>query len=119
MVTDPARIHRTDPGNPDVCPVFDLHKVFSPETVQAEAAQGCRTAAIGCIECKQWLAGGVVHALAPMAERRAHYAARPALVQEILAAGALRAATRADQSMRQVAEVMGLRYKPVAVQRRP
>ena len=57
MVTDPARVRRTDPGNPEVCPVFDLHKVFSPEEVQAEAAEGCRTAGIGCIQCKGWAGG--------------------------------------------------------------
>src|SRR5580693_9132232 len=60
MVTDPARIRRTDVGNPDICPVFDLHKVFSPEAVQQEAAEGCRTAGIGCIQCKGWLADSIV-----------------------------------------------------------
>jgi len=112
MVTDPARVHRTDPGNPDVCPVFDLHKVFSSEQTQANAAEGCRTAGIGCIECKQWLADAVVDALAPIQERRRRYEADPALVNEILDAGGARARIRADESMRQVSEVMGLRYRP-------
>jgi len=112
MVTDPARVHRTDPGNPDVCPVFDLHKVFSSEQTQANAAEGCRTAGIGCIECKQWLADAVVDALAPIQERRRRYEADPALVNKILDAGGAKARIRADESMRQVSEVMGLRYRP-------
>ncbi len=60
MVTDPARIRRDDPGNPDVCPVFDLHKVFSTEETQQKVREGCTTAGIGCIECKGWLADAVV-----------------------------------------------------------
>jgi tryptophanyl-tRNA synthetase len=111
MVTDPARVHRTDPGNPEVCPVFDLHKVFSNEETQADAAEGCRTAGIGCIECKQWLADGVVRTLEPMGERRRYYAGKPGLVEEILEAGANKAWNRADETMRQVSEVMGLRYR--------
>jgi tryptophanyl-tRNA synthetase len=111
MVTDPARVYRTDAGNPDVCPVFDLHKVFSAEAVQQTAAEGCRTASIGCIECKQWLADGVVAALAPIHERRRGYEARPALVEEILDAGGRRAWARAEETMRQVSGVMGLRHR--------
>ncbi len=113
MVTDPARVHRTDPGDPEVCPVFDLHKVFSPPQTQADAALGCRTAGIGCIECKQWLADGVVRALAPVAERRRAMEARPEMVEEILQAGGARARARAEQTMVQVNEVMGLRPRPV------
>ena len=113
MVTDPARIHRTDPGNPDVCPVFDLHKVFSTAETQQKAAEGCRTAGIGCIECKQWLADGVVRALAPVQERRQRYEAAPALVDEILHAGGVRATARAAETMRQVYDVMGMRRAKV------
>jgi tryptophanyl-tRNA synthetase len=108
MVTDPARVHRTDPGNPEVCPVFDLHKVFSPEATQADAAEGCRTAGIGCIECKGWLADNVVRELAPVQERRRRYAADEALVREILEAGGSRARTRARETMREVGTVMNL-----------
>lgn len=111
MVTDPARVRRDDPGDPEVCPVFDLHKVFSIEVTQAEAAEGCRTAGIGCIECKGWLADGVVGALAPMQERRRRYEGEPGLVEEILEAGAQRARGRAEETIRQVSEVMGLRYR--------
>ncbi len=109
MVTDPARVHRTDPGDPEVCPVFDLHKVFSSEAVQREAAEGCRTAGIGCIECKGWLADAVIEHLAPIQERRAELERTPGLVREILDDGAARAAARAGVTLREVHRVMGLR----------
>ena len=108
MVTDPARVRRTDPGNPDVCPVFDLHKVFSTEEVQAQAAEGCRTAGIGCIQCKGWLADAVVKELAPIQERRRHYEANPDEVDAILDEGAFRASGRAMVTMRQVFTAVGL-----------
>jgi tryptophanyl-tRNA synthetase len=109
MVTDPARIRRTDPGNPEVCPVGDLHKVFSPEATQLKVWEGCTTAAIGCIECKGWLADNVVTLLAPMQERRRHYEANPDEVDAILAAGNIRANVRANQTMKEVRSAMGLR----------
>jgi tryptophanyl-tRNA synthetase len=109
MVTDPARVRRTDPGNPDVCPVFDLHKVFSSEEVQAEAAEGCRTAGIGCIQCKGWLADGVVRELKPIQERRAYFVAHPEEVAAILEAGNAKANERAEQTMADVRNAMGLR----------
>jgi tryptophanyl-tRNA synthetase len=111
MVTDPARVRRDDPGNPEVCPVFDLHKVFSSTEVQAEAGEGCRTASIGCIECKQWLADAVVRELTPIQERRRYYESNLVLVNEILDAGGAKARARAEETMRQVSEVMGLRYR--------
>ena len=109
MVTDPARVLRTDPGNPEVCPVFDLHQVFSSEQTQANSAEGCRSASIGCIECKQWLADAVVQALAPIQERRRFYEANMVMVNEILNAGGAKARARAAETMRQVGDVMGLR----------
>ncbi len=108
MVTDPARIRRTDPGNPELCPVFDLHKIFSSPETQQKAAEGCRTAGIGCIECKSWLADGVVAELAPIQERRRQYEAQPQQVWEILNEGSARARTRAEQTMQQVREAMHL-----------
>jgi tryptophanyl-tRNA synthetase len=108
MVTDPARVRRTDPGNPEVCPVFDLHKVFSSEEVQAKAAEGCRTAGIGCIQCKGWLADGVVAELAPIRERRQYFEANPDEVDAILDEGAFRASGRAMVTMRQVFTAVGL-----------
>jgi tryptophanyl-tRNA synthetase len=109
MVTDPARIRRTDAGNPEVCPVFDLHKVFSPAEVQAEAAEGCRTAGIGCIQCKGWLADAVVKELAPIQERRRYFEANPDEVTAILENGNARANARANQTMDEVRKAMGLR----------
>jgi tryptophanyl-tRNA synthetase len=108
MVTDPARVRRTDPGNPDVCPVFDLHKVFSSAEVQTEAAAGCRSAGIGCIQCKGWLADAVVKELAPMQERRRYFESHPDEVAAILDDGAFRANGRAAVTMRQVFSAVGL-----------
>jgi tryptophanyl-tRNA synthetase len=108
MVTDPARIRRTDPGNPDVCPVFDLHKVFSSEEKRVEVRAGCTTAGIGCIQCKGWLADAVVKELAPIQERRAHFEANPDEVQAILDDGAVRANARAAVTMQQVFAAVGL-----------
>ena len=108
MVTDPARVHRSDPGDPEVCPVFDLHKVFSTQQTQEDARLGCTTAGIGCIECKGWLADAVVQLLAPIQERRRHYEAHPEEVASILEDGAARAQARAAITMRQVRHAVGL-----------
>ena len=108
MVTDPARIRRSDPGNPDVCPVFDLHKIFSSAETQQKVREGCTTAGIGCIECKSWLADGVVAELAPIQERRHGFEANPDHVWEILRDGSARARSRADQTMQQVRDAMHL-----------
>ena len=108
MVTDPARVRRSDPGNPDVCPVGDLHKVFSSTETLAKVYDGCTTAGIGCIECKGWLADAVVATLAPLQERRATFQAQPQLVSEILAAGNARAGAAAEQTMIKVRAAMGL-----------
>jgi tryptophanyl-tRNA synthetase len=108
MVTDPARVRRTDVGNPDICPVFDLHKVFSSEEVQQNARIGCTTAGIGCIQCKGWLADAVVKQLAPIQERRRHFEDNPAEVDAIFEAGAVRANERANQTMHEVRLAVGL-----------
>jgi tryptophanyl-tRNA synthetase len=109
MVTDPARIRRSDPGNPEVCPVGDLHKVFSPEATRLEVWEGCTTAGIGCIECKTWLADNIVALLAPIQERRRYFEQHPEEVDAILAEGAVRATARAEQTMDQVRKAVGLR----------
>jgi tryptophanyl-tRNA synthetase len=111
MVTDPARIRRKDPGNPDVCPVGDLHKVFSSAETMANVYAGCITAGIGCIECKGWAADAIIAELAPIQERRRQYDANPALVTEILSDGNRRATLRAQQTMCRVREVMGISSK--------
>jgi tryptophanyl-tRNA synthetase len=87
MVTDPARVRRTDPGNPDVCPVGDLHKIFSDKETMAKVNEGCRSAGIGCIECKGWAADALVKLLNPMQERRKKYEENPRLAWDILEAG--------------------------------
>jgi tryptophanyl-tRNA synthetase len=108
MVTDPARVRRTDPGNPEVCPVFDLHKVFSSAETQQKAREGCTTAGIGCIECKSWVADAIVAELAPLQERRSKYENNPSLVTDILEEGKRRATVRAGQTMREVRAAVGL-----------
>jgi len=109
MVTDPARIRRTDAGNPDVCPVFDLHKVFCAGETQTEVRAGCTSAGIGCIQCKGWLADAVVKELAPIQQRRRHFEAHPEEVKAILDDGAVRANARAEVTMQQVRAAVGLR----------
>ncbi len=106
MVTDPARVRRTDPGDPDKCPVGDLHKVFSTPETMAAVYEGCRSAGIGCIECKGWAADSIVRELAPIQERRAQYNDKSAL--ELLRDGAIRARKRASKTMAEVNEAMHL-----------
>lgn len=108
MVTDPARVRREDPGNPEICPVFDLHKVFSPLQTQQNARQGCTTAGIGCIECKSWLADHLVGELAPIRERRTYFEQHPSELDAILEDGNARANARANQTMREVRATVGL-----------
>jgi tryptophanyl-tRNA synthetase len=108
MKTDEQRIRRTDVGNPDVCPVFDLHKVFSTTETQQKVREGCTTASIGCIECKGWAADAIVREIAPIQERRAGFTANPNRVWEILDAGAKRAQLRAEATMQQVRAAMHL-----------
>ena len=108
MVTDPARVRRTDPGNPDVCPVGDLHKLFSDKDTISRVYQGCRSAGIGCIECKGWAADSLVHILAPMQERRKKYEDNPRLAWDILEAGAAKASQVAAATMIEVRESMGM-----------
>jgi tryptophanyl-tRNA synthetase len=108
MVTDPARVRRTDPGNPDICPVGDLHKVFSSQETLAKVYDGCTTASIGCIECKGWVADSVVQVLKPIQERRAGYEANPKKVDEILEDGKNRATARAEQTMVEVRSAVGI-----------
>jgi tryptophanyl-tRNA synthetase len=106
MVTDPARKRRTDPGNPDVCPVYDWHKLFStPETLQWAAA-GCRTAGIGCIECKAKMADRLIEWIAPVRERRVEYEKNPKRVLDILDAGSKRARVVAQGTMERVREAV-------------
>ncbi|MGA7473667.1 MAG: tryptophan--tRNA ligase, partial [Candidatus Sulfotelmatobacter sp.] len=99
MVTDPARVRRSDPGNPDVCPVGDLHKIFSDRATMEKVSVGCRSAGIGCIECKGWAADGLVRLLNPMQERRKKFEENPRLAWDILEAGSERARKVAAETM--------------------
>lgn len=106
MVTDPARVRRTDPGNPDVCPVGDLHKIFSIAEINKKVDIGCRSAGIGCIECKSWAADALVQLLSPMQEKRRKYEQNPRLVWDILETGSERAGKVASETMNEVRAAM-------------
>ncbi|MFZ0201037.1 MAG: tryptophan--tRNA ligase [Candidatus Sulfotelmatobacter sp.] len=108
MVTDPARVRRSDPGNPDVCPVGDLHKIFSSKETMAKVYEGCRSAGIGCIECKNWAADALVQLLNPMQERRKKFEENPRLAWDILEAGTERARKAAAETMNDARAAMGM-----------
>jgi len=108
MVTDPARVRRSDPGNPDVCPVGDLHKIFSDRATMDKVNAGCRSAGIGCIECKSWAADALVRLLNPMQERRKKFEENPRLAWDILEAGTERARKAAAETMNDVRDAMGM-----------
>jgi tryptophanyl-tRNA synthetase len=103
MMTDPARKRRSDPGNPDVCPVFDLHEIFTTDTAAREAcATGCRTAGIGCLDCKSVLLEHMLPALAPIRERRQAFAEKPERIVEVIHEGSRRARVEARRTMDEV-----------------
>jgi tryptophanyl-tRNA synthetase len=108
MVTDPARVRRSDPGNPDVCPVGDLHKIFSSKETLAKVYDGCRSAGIGCIECKGWAADALVQLLNPVQERRRKFEENPRLAWDILEEGTKRASAAAAETMKDVRAAMGM-----------
>jgi len=110
MPTDPARVRRTDVGDPDKCPVWQLHLVYSGEDTRQWVQQGCRSAGIGCIECKQPVIDGVLLEQKPMRERAQLYLDDPTLVRNIIADGCEKARKLASETMRDVREVMGLDY---------
>jgi tryptophanyl-tRNA synthetase len=110
MPTDPARVKRTDPGEPTRCPVWPLHLVYSDERTQEWAAAGCRTAGIGCLDCKQPVIDAVLAEQGPMRERAQKYVDDPTLVRNIVADGCDKARELARETMREVREVMGLDY---------
>ena len=105
--TDPARRYRSDPGHPEVCNVYRLHRSYNPERLEELAAE-CRAAGIGCVDCKELLAQGINRALQPFRERRSIVAARPGYVGEVLADGARRARVIATETLREVKGKMGL-----------
>jgi tryptophanyl-tRNA synthetase len=110
MPTDPARIRRTDPGDPAKCPVWQLHEVYSDQTTKDWVQIGCKGASIGCIECKQPVIESVLKELKPIQERAAQYAEDPTLVKNIVAEGCEKARKLARETMRDVRDAMGLNY---------
>jgi tryptophanyl-tRNA synthetase len=102
MVTDPARVRRTDPGNPDICPVGDYHDVFSDKNRVAEVDHGCRTAGIGCVECKMWLFESLQKRLAPYYERRRELEAHRSDVTDVLEEGSKKARAVAGETIAEV-----------------
>jgi tryptophanyl-tRNA synthetase len=108
MVTDPARKRRADPGNPDICPVFDLHRIFTPDADREACATGCRTAAIGCLDCKGVLLKHMLPPLAGIRERRQRFVEKPREIVEILHEGSKRARRFARQTMQEVHDAVKL-----------
>jgi len=111
MVTDPARIRRTDKGDPDKCPVGDLHKIFSSAETMAKVNEGCRSAGIGCIECKGWAADALITTIAPMQERRVKFATDKNLLRDVIEAGNARATKVAEAAMVEVRAAMGMSHE--------
>jgi len=111
MPTDPARVMRTDPGTPEKCPVWGFHQVYSSEETRNWVRQGCTSAGIGCLDCKQPVIEAVLVELAPIRERAEYWAARPEQLREIAHAGAQRARNRAGQTMEKVRSAMGLAHE--------
>ncbi len=106
MVTDPARVRRTDPGNPDVCPVFDFHKIYSQQPVIDRVNRECRTAAIGCIDCKKLVADVMVERLTPIWEARAKLVEKPDRLEEIVEDGTKRAKIVSGETLAEVREAI-------------
>ncbi len=110
MPTDPARVKRTDPGDPEKCPVWQLHLVYSNDPSREWVQQGCKSAGIGCLECKQPVIDAVLAEQKPMRERAQQYLEEPTLVRSIIADGCEKARKLAQETLRDVREVMGLDY---------
>jgi tryptophanyl-tRNA synthetase len=111
MQTDPARIRRTDPGDPEKCPVWHLHKIYSDEPTQAWVQQGCRTAGIGCLDCKKRLADAVVAEISTIRQRAQEFEENRDLVRGIIAEGCEKARDVARQTLDEVQQAMGMNYR--------
>ncbi len=110
MITDPARTHRSIPGNPDVCNVYDYHKIFTPAEKNQEIDRGCRTAVLGCVDCKGMLAANLVQLTQPIYERRLTWEARRGEVRDILETGSSHAREVTEAVMRDVRRAMNVSY---------
>ena len=111
MPTDPARVRRTDPGNPDKCPVWQLHEVYSSDTTKQWVQEGCRNAGIGCLDCKKPVIEAVQAELEPIRKRAGEHARNPDLVRSIIAEGCEDAREAARDTLDEVRQVMGLKYR--------
>jgi tryptophanyl-tRNA synthetase len=109
MPTDPARVKRTDPGDPEKCPVWDLHKVYSDDATREWASQGCRTAGIGCLDCKKPVIDKIVEEIGGMRKRAQEYEENPDLLRNIVTEGAEKAREAARQTLDEVRRAMNLR----------
>jgi tryptophanyl-tRNA synthetase len=110
MPTDPARVKRSDPGEPEKCPVWSLHKVYSTEDTKKWVQTGCRSAGIGCIECKQPVIDAIQKEVGAIREKAKEYEENPQLVKHIIAQGAEKARDVAQNTLKEVKEAMGLVY---------
>ena len=111
MPTDPARVRRDDPGDPEKCPVWSLHKIYSNAETRDWVVKGCTTAGIGCLECKQPLIDAVLAEQEPIRERAQRYLDQPQLLRDIVDAGCDKARAVAQETMRDVRQAMGLSYR--------
>jgi tryptophanyl-tRNA synthetase len=111
MQTDPARVRRSDPGDPEKCPVWDLHKIYSDAATQAWVQSGCRSAGIGCLDCKKPVIESVLKELAVIRARAREYEGNPELVRRIVNDGCERARESARATMSEVREAVGLEYR--------
>ncbi|MBS0286027.1 MAG: tryptophan--tRNA ligase [Proteobacteria bacterium] len=111
MPTDPARVRRSDPGNPEKCPVWPLHNVYSTQEQQAWVMQGCTTAGIGCLDCKKCVSDNIIESLKPIQERALEYKNNIRLVKEIVREGCEAARDAAQETLEEVREVMGLVHR--------
>jgi tryptophanyl-tRNA synthetase len=110
MPTDPARVRRTDPGNPDICPVWQLHEVYSGEDVKDWVRSGCTSAGIGCLDCKQPVIESILAELGPLQARAREFEQNPGRVRSILNEGTEVAREMAQGTLEEVRRVMGLDY---------
>jgi tryptophanyl-tRNA synthetase len=111
MQTDTNRVRRTDPGDPSRCPVWEFHKIYSSEPVKVWVQEGCRSAGIGCVECKQPVIDAVLQELKPIQERAREFEAQPELVRNIIAEGVEAARDMAQSTMVEVRHAMCLNYR--------
>lgn len=109
MMTDPARQRRTDPGDPAKCPVFDYHKIYSSQETQAEVTEGCRSAGIGCVDCKKMLLTGMEDKLGAFREKRVALAADKSFVSDVIASGNKKARAVASENMERINQVVGIK----------